>query len=128
MKYQSLIPNMGVKSVNETVAFYTEVLGFTKILSVPDSGELIFAIVNAGDVNLMFQQMDNLQEEYSELKGLNQNSSFTFYIKLKNMGILYEKLKETKSLVKKIHKTLYGADEFAIRDNNGFILTITEDL
>lgn len=119
---------MGVKSVNETVAFYTEVLGFTKILSVPDSGELIFAIVNAGDVNLMFQQMDNLQEEYSELKGLNQNSSFTFYIKLKNMGILYEKLKETKSLVKKIHKTLYGADEFAIRDNNGFILTITEDL
>ena len=64
MKYQSLTPNMGVESVNETVKFYTEVLGFTKIISVPESGELIFAILNAGDVSIMFQQKENLQEEW----------------------------------------------------------------
>ncbi|KAA6305142.1 hypothetical protein EZS27_043206, partial [termite gut metagenome] len=33
----------------------------------------------------------------------------------------------TDYLVKELHKTFYGADEFAVYDNNGFILTITED-
>jgi predicted enzyme related to lactoylglutathione lyase len=127
MKYQSLIPNMGVKSVNETVTFYTEKLGFKKIVSVPESGELVFAILNAGNVNLMFQQMDNLQEEYPDLKNKNENASFTFYIKLQNKNALYEEMKNTKYLAKEMHTTPYGAEEFAVRDNNGFILTITED-
>lgn len=127
MKYQSLVPNMGVKSVNETVKFYTEVLGFKQIISVPENGELIFAMINAGDVNLMFQQIDNLQEEYPELKNRNEKASFTFYIKLHDKNSLYEKIKNTDFLVKEMHMTLYGIEEFAFRDNNGFILTITED-
>jgi predicted enzyme related to lactoylglutathione lyase len=128
MKYQSLIPNMGVKSVNETVKFYTEVLGFKQLVSVPDNGELIFAIINAGDVTLMFQQIDNLQEEYPNLKNKNERASFTFYVRLQNKNILYEKIKNTGFLVKDMHTTPYGAEEFAICDNNGFILTITEDV
>lgn len=128
MEYQSLTPNIGVKSVNETVKFYTEILGFTKVVSVPESGEFIFAIVHAGDINIMFQQIENLQEEYSDLKDLNQNPCLTLYIKLKNKNSLYDKLKDTDLLVKKIHTTPYGAEEFAIKDNNNLILTITEDL
>ena len=125
MKYQSLTPNMGVKSVTETVKFYTEILCFTKIVSVPESGELIFAILKAGDVHIMFQQKENLQEEYPELKGQNQNSCFTFYIKMENKNDLYKTLKHTAFLVKEIHITPYGAEAFAIMDNNGFILTIS---
>ncbi len=127
MKYQSLTPNMGVKSVNETVQFYTEVLGFKLAVSVPESGDLIFAIISAGSVNLMFQQLDSLQEEYSELQGKNENGSFSFYVKMKNKSILYEKVKDADFLVKKMHVTPYGVEEFAIRDNNGFILTIADD-
>jgi len=41
------------------------------------------------------------------------------------MKTLYEKIKSTEYLVKELHKTPYGADEFALCDNNGFILTIT---
>lgn len=128
MKYQSLVPNMGVKSVNETVKFYTEVLGFKHVISVPDSGELVFAIVNAGDVNLMFQQIDNLKEEYPDLKNKNEAACLTFYVNLQNKDILYEKIKNTVFLIKELHTTPYGAEEFAIRDNNGFIITITEDI
>ncbi|MDH6533844.1 catechol 2,3-dioxygenase-like lactoylglutathione lyase family enzyme [Parabacteroides sp. PM5-20] len=35
MEYQTLSPNIGVKSVDETVQFYTETLGFNLIMSVP---------------------------------------------------------------------------------------------
>lgn len=127
MKYQSFTPNMGVESVNETVQFYTEVLGFKLAVSVPESGEFIFAIISAGNVNLMFQQLDSLQEEYSELQGRNENGSFTFYVKMQDKNSLYEKVRNADFLVQDMHVTPYGAEEFAIRDNNGFILTITED-
>lgn len=118
---------MGVKSVNKTVKFYTEVLGFTKVVSVPEEGELVFAIVQADDATLMFQQVDNLKTEYPDLRGSGHNGAFTFYIRLKNKNVLYERIKSTGLLVKELHKTPYGAEEFAIQDNNGFILTITED-
>ncbi|HJD75949.1 MAG TPA: VOC family protein [Bacteroides reticulotermitis] len=127
MKYQSLVPNLGVKSVNETVKFYTEVLGFQQIACVPEHGELVFAIIRAGDVNLMFQQLDSLQEEYPDLKNKNGQAGLTFYIKMQDKKALYERVKDAAFLVKAMHTTPYGAEEFAICDNNGFILTITED-
>lgn len=128
MKYQSLVPNIGVESVNETVKFYTDILGFKQIVSVPESGELVFAIIGAGDVNLMFQQIDNLGEEYTELKDKSKAAALTLYIKLKNKEELYDKIKNTEFLVKEMHLTPYGAEEFAVRDNNGLILTVTEDV
>lgn len=127
MSYQSLTPNMGVKSVNETVKFYTEVLGFKLIVSVPESGEFVFAIIGAGNVTLMFQELGSLKEEYPELNDVPNRGVFTFYVKMKNKNDLYEKVKNTNHLVKAMNVTPYGAEEFAIRDNNGFILTIAED-
>lgn len=127
MNYQSLVPNMGVRSVSETVKFYTEVLGFELIASVPESGDLIFAIIGAGNISLMFQELESLKEEYPELKGLADRGVLTFYLKMKNKNRLYEKIRNTVYLVKAMNVTSYGVEEFAIRDNNGFIITIAED-
>ncbi len=127
MEYQSLSPNIGVKSVNETVKFYTEVLGFGLIMSLPETGDLAWAMVGSGDAVIMFQEIRNLQDEYPQLHGKPLNASITFYVKMKNMTSLYEKLKGTEYLAKELHQTFYGADEFAILDNNGYILTITEE-
>ena len=118
---------MGVESVNETVKFYTEVLGFELVVSVPESGELIFAILASGNVSLMFQELESLKEEYSELRKVDDRGVFTFYVKMKNKNDLYERIKDTNHLVKTMNITPYGVEEFAIRDNNGFILTIAED-
>ncbi len=127
MEYQSLSPNIGVKSVNETVKFYTEVLGFRLIMNVPETGDLAWAMVGSGDAVIMFQEIRNLQEEYPQLNGKPLTAAITLYVKVKNMNTLYEKLKNTEYLAKELHQTFYGADEFAIFDNNGYILTITED-
>ncbi|KAA6313702.1 hypothetical protein EZS27_035565 [termite gut metagenome] len=60
---------MGVKSVNETVKFYTEVLGFQRLMSVPETGEFAWAMVGSGNAVILFQETGNLQEEYPQLKG-----------------------------------------------------------
>lgn len=129
MEYKSLSPNIGVKDVDETVKFYTETLGFNLAMSVPAStgNKLQWAMVASGNTAVMFQETGNLIAEYPMLEGKALNAAITFYIKMKGMHILYEKLKGTQYLAVDMHKTFYGADEFAIYDNNGYILTITED-
>ncbi|MDR2920927.1 MAG: VOC family protein [Tannerella sp.] len=127
MQYQSLSPNIGVANVNETVTFYTETLGFKLVLSTPNSGELEWAMLKNGDAVIMFQEMQSLKKEYPQLTDYQSPGALTFYVKMKNMKDLYSKLKDTSFLALEMHKTFYGADEFAIFDNNGYILTITED-
>lgn len=127
MKYQALTPNIGVKSVNETIDFYCNFLGFKKIMSVPEDGELIWAMVGCNQVNLMFQNQESLEEEYPELKSKGLQSVSTMYIKMRDKFSLYEKVKETVYLAKNLNMTPYGIEEFAIRDNNGLILTVAED-
>lgn len=126
MIYKSITANIGVQSVNATVQFYTETLGFEKLMSMPEEGDLIWAMVGNGQVFLMFQEDNNLKEEYPELNGTGKGC-ITFYVKIKDMNTLYEQLKNNSALmVKPLATTPYGIDEFAIRDNNGNILTITE--
>lgn len=125
--YLSLAPNLGVKDVDETVKFYTEVLGFNLAMSVPNGNKLQWAMVSNGGAVIMFQEQNNLIEEYPAIKGRSMSSAITFYIRMKNMNILYEKLKGTEYIAKDLHKTFYGADEFAVFDNNGNVLTITEN-
>ena len=127
MEYVSLSPNVGVTDVNETVKFYTEILGFNLVLSNPESGKLEWAMVANGNAVIMFQEMESLRNEYPALKERAPMGTLTFYVKIKNMKPLYEKLKDTAFIANGIHQTFYGADEFAVFDNNGYILTITED-
>lgn len=126
--YQSLSPNIGVKDIHETIKFYTEVLGFKLVLSVPEVAPFVWAMVASGNTTIMFQEINNLLQEYPELEGRSPIATLTFYVKIKGMKELYEKVKNTEYLAKELHKTPYGADEFALYDNNGYILTITEDV
>jgi uncharacterized glyoxalase superfamily protein PhnB len=125
MNFKSITANIGVKNVNETVSFYSEKLGFELLMSVPEEGDLIWAMVGNGQVILMFQEETNLKDEYKELAGTGRGC-ITFYLKIKDMKELYEQVKDSSMLVKKLETTNYGVDEFAVRDNNGYILTITE--
>lgn len=128
MEYKTLSPNIGVTNVDETVQFYTETLGFNLIMSVPSpKGGLQWAMVMGGGATLMFQEMGNLIEEYPQLAKRPVLGTMTFYLKMKGMQALHDKLQGTEYIAKEMHKTFYGADEFAIFDNNGHILTITED-
>ncbi len=124
--YQSITTNIMVKNVKETIKFYEEKLGFQKVLSVPEEGEILnFAIIAKDNITIMFQEQNNLTEEYPTLKVENIKPTFTLFITVENVQKLYEDLKDKVEIAKELHKTFYGKDEFAIFDNNKNILTIS---
>lgn len=127
MIFKDSTPNLMVKSVNRTVEFYTKILGFNLIDSVPEVGDWVFAIVQSDSVMFMFQEEKSLKEEYPQLARFPQGGGLTFYIHVNDIYALYEKLKGKVTIAKDMHKTFYGSTDFAIEDCNGYILTFSQD-
>lgn len=124
--YETITTNIMVKNVKETIQFYEEKLGFQKVLSVPEEGEVLnFAILVKDKISIMLQEQTNLLEEYPTLKTEEIVPTFTLFITVNNVEEMYHSLKEKVKIAKELHKTFYGKDEFAIFDNNGNILTIS---
>lgn len=116
-----------VKSVNDTVSFYQEILGFELVMSVPQEGAFDWAMVQRDGVSLMFQEKESIIAEYPILQGTPMGGGLTFYIKVRDVKGLYNKVKDHVNIVLDLHKTMYGAEEFAIQDINGFVLTFAND-
>ncbi len=115
-----------VKNVKETIEFYEKKLGFKKVLSVPEDGEILnFAILNKDNISLMFQERNSLLEEYPTLQKDEIIPTFTLFITVKDVKKVYEELKDNVEIFAKLHQTFYGKDEFAFFDNNKNILTIS---
>ena len=124
--YETITTNIMVKNVKETIKFYEEKMGFQKILSVPEEGEILnFAILNKDKISIMIQEQQSLIEEYSTLKTDEIVPTFTLFITVDDVLKVYNELKDRVKIAKELHKTFYGKDEFAIFDNNGNILTIS---
>lgn len=121
----SLSPNIFVKDMNATIAFYQQ-LGFNVIMSVPEEGDFVWAMMACGNVTMMFQTFESLAEELPEISR-QDGGSLLFYIKIKNIRTFFESIKEKVTVLKGLEKTFYGATEFSITDNNGYVLTFAED-
>ena len=124
--YETITTNIMVRNVKETIKFYEEKLGFKKIVTVPEDGDILnFAIIARDNISIMFQEQNNLIEEYPSLKVDNIKPTFTLFITVKDVNNVYNELKGKVKIAKELHKTFYGKDEFAIFDNNDNILTIS---
>jgi uncharacterized glyoxalase superfamily protein PhnB len=125
--YKSITPNLMVENVAETIAFY-EGLGFAATATVPkESGGFQFAIMVKDNLMLMFQDRESLTGEYPILQTTKTQPSISLYIIVDDVNTYYDDMKNKYELQAELHKTFYGANEFAIKDNNGYILTFTEN-
>lgn len=124
--YETITTNIMVKNVKETIEFYETILGFQKVLSVPEEGEILnFAILAKDKISIMIQEQKNLEEEYPTLKTEIIKPCFTLFITVSDVKKLYQELKDKVKLAQDLHSTFYGKEEFAIFDINNNILTIS---
>jgi len=104
---------LSTKKMRETVDFYTNVLGFTCPDFVEDWG---WAVVTYGEVEMMFC-LPNAHLPF-------EKPAFTgsFYFNVENADEIWEKLKDKTEVCYPIEDFDYGMREFAVYDNNGYLL------
>ena len=125
---KSLTPNLMVNDVEETIEYYTDVLGFTLLRTVPEEGPLDWAMVKRNDVLFMFQSAKSLKSDLPRLKGEKPGGGLTFYIKVDRITELHEDLFNNEvEIISELESTFYDTIEFSIVDVNGYVLTFSEE-
>ena len=122
---KSISPNIFVTDINETIDFYKQ-LGFSLTTTVPEERDFIFAMMTCGNVIFMFQTFKSLGDELPTVSRQN-GGSLLLYIQTNEIRKFFDRIKDKVKVVKGLEKTFYGATEFSIEDNNGYLLTFAED-
>ena len=123
---RKLTPNLMVEDVNKTVDFYKNMLGFDVLATVPETGQLNWAMLKQGDVEMQFQTRASLSEEIPAFKDRAIGGTLTLYIDVEDVTALHNALKDKVAIVQAMHTTFYGTQEFAIEDCNGFVLSFSQ--
>jgi uncharacterized glyoxalase superfamily protein PhnB len=137
MKISKLSPNFEVSDIRKTVAFYTENFGFKLVMAVPatqdgieqtlsENREYVYAMMQNGAVEFMFQRSDTFKNDVEFSKELNIGASVSFYMEIESIQAFYEKLKNKNLQITELKATWYGMQEFYVKDNNGYILGFAE--
>ena len=122
---ESVSPNIFVSDISATIAFYQN-LGFSLTARVPDQGDPVWAMMNNGQVNMMFQSFKSIEGMLPVVSRTN-GGSLLLYIRITGIRAFFEKVKDKGEVLSGLEKTFYGATEFSIRDVNNYMLTFAED-
>lgn len=134
MKWNQMIPEFDVFSLDETLHFYVDLIGFKVVYDRPEDK---FAFIELEDVQIMVQEIDPDSSkwdtgtlDYPLGRGIN------FQIDVKNIDEIYNKLKEAdyKIFVEmedhfyRKDDEMLGEREFLVQDPNGFLLRFAQDI
>ncbi len=133
MKFASMTPNFEVLNVKDTVNFYVDVLGFSVVMAVTESREIVenkfpqdtecvYAFIVKDNVMLAFQRGDALRKDIDLSHQMNIGASVAFYIEVENVDELYVNIAGKISEITEIKNAWYGMREFYFKDINGYLL------
>lgn len=122
---ETVSPNIFVTDIKQTIDFYKQ-LGFNVVATVPEQGDIIWAMMTCGNVTFMFQTFESLGNDLPVISRQN-GGSLLLYIQTTEIRKFFDQIKDNVKVVKGLEKTFYGATEFSIEDNNGYLLTFAED-
>ena len=124
--FKKLTPNLLVASVERSVAFYVDTIGFERGMTVPDQSPFAFASVTCGPVEIFFNDAAGAVKEYPGFAGKPIGATGTLFIEVEGVDALHDRLESNVKIVMPIVTKFYGMREFAIEDPDGYIVTFAE--
>ncbi len=123
---KKITPNLIVSSVETSLAFYENVLGFTRGMTVPEPPPLVFASVTSGPVEIFFNDRSTIAKESPQFKDKAIGGGNTMFIEVDGVDELHDRIKDRVRIVMPIVTQWYGMREFAIEDPDGYVITFAQ--
>jgi uncharacterized glyoxalase superfamily protein PhnB len=105
-------PMLQVRDIRETVAFYTDVLGFKVEGMFPEDAPT-WAGLYSGNARLGLTLLDSGEPSFTG----------QIYMYPDDLDAAWERLKDAVPVVEPPTQRIYGMREFSIRDPNGYLIT-----
>jgi len=131
--FKKLTPNLVVASVERSLAFYEDVLGFERGMTVPEQSPFVFGSVTSGTVEVFFNDAATAQKEYPAFAGKPIGATGTLFIEMdgspesgSNIDALHDRIKSRAKVTMPLVTQFYGMREFAIEDPDGYVITFAQ--
>ena len=116
---KQLTPVLIVEAVEPCIKFWTDRLGFAITNQVPGpDGKLIFASVEKGGIEIMYQTRASVISEQPGSAGDLMGHSVALFITVGDLSAI-EKALVGAPVVKPKHETFYGSTEIYVREPGG---------
>jgi hypothetical protein len=120
-------PIIVVKDIEPCLPFWTEKLGYEVTVTVPHEDRMGFAILQKGDVELMYQSEESVEADLGASgapQGLAKelaSSTTALFVEVERLDDVIDVLADTEVVVPR-RKTFYGMDEIFVRSPCGTIV------
>jgi len=121
-----LTPNLLVSNVERSLAFYEDVLGFSRGMTVPEQSPFVFASVSSGPVEIFLNDRSTVTKESPQMAGLAFGGGNTMFIEVNGVDALHDQIKPRAKMIMPLVTQWYGLREFAIEDPDGYVITFAE--
>ena len=121
-----ITPNLIVSSVERSLAFYTDVLGFARGMTVPDQSPFVFASATSGPVEIFFNDRSTVAKESPQMGGLAFGGGNTMFIEVDGIDALHDRVKSGVTILMPLVTQWYGLRECAISDPDGYVITFAQ--
>jgi catechol 2,3-dioxygenase-like lactoylglutathione lyase family enzyme len=123
---KKLSPNLVVADVDRSLAFYRDVLGFSVVQTVPEQPPFVFAMLQAGGVEILLNAPEAAYAEYPRFRDRPIGGTLTLFIEVDDVERLHRDLKDRVEIVMPFERKWYGLTEFAIADPDGYVITFAQ--
>jgi uncharacterized glyoxalase superfamily protein PhnB len=125
MNVKRITPVLFVEEVEPCVKFWVERFGFQKTAEVPDGNKLAFAMLQKGNVELMYQSYASADKEGGAISQLARKGPTFLYVEVDNLDETIAAVKGAEVVMPK-RTTFYGSTEIGIKDPEGHFVTFAQ--
>jgi catechol 2,3-dioxygenase-like lactoylglutathione lyase family enzyme len=124
--FTSVIPNLLVRDIDVSRAFYCDVLGFSPKQTVPDAAPFVFVWLERDGVPVFLNDLKAIEHDFPGAIARPAGGTATLFFVVKGVDAFYETVRSKTPIVMPIKTQFYGMREFAVTDPDGHILTFAE--
>ncbi len=126
MTVKKITPVLFVENIEPCVKFWIDRFGFKSTAEVPDGDRLAFAMLQKGNVELMYQTYASADNDVGTTISQQVRKGPTFlYVEVDNLDEAINAVKGSEVVMPK-RKTFYGSTEIGIKDPAGHYVTFAE--
>jgi uncharacterized glyoxalase superfamily protein PhnB len=106
------------QEIEPCIQFWTERLGFSKTVEVPEGDKVGFAILEKDGVELMYQSYSSVEKDNAATAAEARKGPTFIYVEVDDLSTALTATSGAE-IVMPVRSTFYGAKEFGVKDPAG---------
>ncbi|HYL76748.1 MAG TPA: VOC family protein [Bryobacteraceae bacterium] len=123
MTIKRITTNLYADEIEPCIQFW-ERMGFEKVKDVPAGNKLAFAMLQKGNLELMYGTYSSLAQDPDVAKAFQKGTTYLF-VEVENLDDVIPATTGAE-IVKAKHQTFYGSTEISVKDPAGHIVTFAQ--